>query len=108
MVPVSQIYRYYIGKTTRKRAIIASIVGDGIFLVTSIPYLLLSSIMGLIMLPLPFQLIFGLLVLWRYPIPEQTTPWKSEEKPKSWWDKDSVPPQEKQEKPTKDDNDMLW
>jgi len=107
MVPVSQIYRYYNGKTTRKRAIIASFVGDGLFLIMTLPYLLLSF-MGILMLPLPFQLIFGLLVLWRYPIPEPTTPWKSEEKPKSWWEKSSDPPQEKQEKPTKDDNDVLW
>ena len=107
MVPVSQKNRYYIGKTTRKRAIIASFDGDALFLISGIPYLLFSF-MGMVMSPLPFQLIFGLLVLWRYPLPEPTTPWKSEEKPKSRWDKDSDPPQEKQDKPTKDDNDVLW
>jgi len=103
MVPVFQIYRYYIGKTTRKRAIIASFVGDAIFLISGVPYLLFGFI-GMFMLPLPFQLLFGLLVLWRYPIPEPTAPWKSEEKPISWWEKSSEP---QKEKPTKDD-DVLW
>jgi hypothetical protein len=68
----------------------------------------------MLMLPLPFQLIFGLLVLWRYPIPEPTTPWKSEEEPKSWWEKPSDSQKEKpvdsearQKKPT-DNDDVLW
>lgn len=104
MVPVSQIYRYYNGKTTRKRALIASFIGDGYFLIMTLPGLLLSF-MGMLMSPLPFQLIFGLLVLWRYPLPEPTTPWKSEEKPKSWWEKS---PESQQEKKSTDDDDKLW
>ena len=103
MVPVSQIYRYYNGKTTRKRAMIASFVGDGLFLIMTIPYLFLSF-MGVFMAPLPFQLIFGLLVLWRYPIPEPTTPWKSEAGPKLWWETSS---DSQQKKPSDEDND-LW
>jgi hypothetical protein len=106
MVPVSQIYRYYNGKTTRKRAIIASFVGDALFLISGIPYLLLSF-MGMLMLALPFQLIFGLIVLWRSPLPEPTTPWEiasDDSEPKSWWEKSSG---SKQKTPT-DDNDELW
>ena len=71
----------------------------------------------MLMLPLPFQLIFGFLVLWRYPIPEPTTPWKiasDDSEPKSWWEKSSDPQQKKpadseaeQKKPT-DNDDVLW
>lgn len=116
MVPVSQIYRYYNGKTTRRRAFIASCIGDGLFLIYGTPYLFLGF-WGMLMLPLPFQLIFGFLVLWRYPIPEPTTPWKitsDDSEPKSWWEKSSDPQQKKpadseaeQKKPT-DNDDVLW
>ena len=40
MVPASMIYLYYNGKTTRKRAFIASFAGDGIFLYTGLPTLI--------------------------------------------------------------------
>ncbi len=113
IAPVYQIWRYYNEKTTRKRAMIACFVGDGIFLIMTIPYILLAM-MGMFMLPLPFQLIFGLLVLWRYPISEPTAPWKSEDEPKSWWEKPSDSQKEKpderkaeQKKPT-DNDDVLW
>lgn len=108
MVPVLQIYRYYNGKTTRKRAAIASAIGDGIFLISVFPTLILSIIFGSFysfMLPLPIQMIVAILILWRSPLPTPTTPWESEEKPKSWWDKTSDSPPKK--KPT-DDDDVLW
>ena len=107
MVPVFQIHRYYNGKTTRKRAFIASFVGDGIFLVLVLPTLIMSIPFSsfYIMLPLPFQMIVAILILWRSPLPTPTTPWESEEKPKSWWDKTSDSPPKK--KPT-DDDDVLW
>ncbi|TFH04106.1 MAG: hypothetical protein E4H14_15450 [Candidatus Thorarchaeota archaeon] len=104
MVPVSQIYRYYTGKTTRKRAFIASFVGDGLFIIIAIPNLLVSIFFGTIMLPLPFQLIFSFLLLWKYRIPEPTTPWEGTLEPKSWWEKKS---ETLQEKPA-DDEDKLW
>jgi len=113
IAPVYQIWRYYNEKTTRKRAMIACFIGDGLFLISTIPYIFLVM-MGMLMLPLPFQLIFGLLVLWRYPISEPTAPWKSEEETKSWWEKTSEPQKEKpddskaeQKKPT-DNDDVLW
>ena len=108
MVPVHQIYRYYNGKTTLKRAAIASAIGDGIFLVVTLPILILPIIYGSFysfMLPLPFQMIVAILILWRSPLPPPTTPWESKEKPKSWWEKTSDSPPKK--KPT-DDDDVLW
>ena len=109
MVPVFQIYRYYNGNTTRKRALIASLAGDGLFLFMGIlsffiGFLSSYSLGALPMLPLPFQMIFGFFVLLKLPIPEPTTPWKSEEKPKSWWNKDS----DSQEKKPADEDDQLW
>jgi len=104
MAPVFQIFRYYNGKTTRKRALIASTVGDGPFLIMGIPYLFLSMIMiSMFMIPLPFQFIFGILVLWRYPIPDPTTPWEGDLEPKSWWEKEPDSQQEKKEA-----EDELW
>lgn len=92
LVPVSQIYRYYQGKTTRRRALIASIFGDGAYLF-SLPFMLIISYaFGLYLvtfpIPLPFQFLVCAFILWRYPIPKLTTPWDDMEKHKSWWAKD--------------------
>ena len=111
MATVSQIYRYYNGKTTRKRALIAACIGDGIFLIVALPSLIISFMFGnfnYFMIPLPFQMIVGLMILWRSPLPIPTTPWESVSEPKSWWEKEPKPPEEKKEKPTKDDDDVLW
>ena len=106
MVPVSQMYRYYNGKTTRKRVFIASIVGDGYFLFTAILILIFTiGYSDSFHAPLPFQILFSIIVLLKFRIPEPTTPWKSEENPKTWWEKSSEP---QKEKPTKDDQDTLW
>lgn len=83
MLPVSQIYRYYSGKTTRTRVLIASIIGDGYFLFSATIISLLALGYDTFHLPLIFQIIFSILVLWLFPIPEPTTPWKSEENSES-------------------------
>ena len=103
-VPVLQLHRYYNGKTTRKRALLASLVGDGYFLIFGIPIFIISLLYAspYLMIPLPFQLIVTILILFRYPIPEPTTPWDGEEEPKSWWEKT---PDSQQKKP---DDDELW
>ena len=106
-VPILQIYRYYTGKTTRKRTYIICMFGDGFFLFYGILFLIIAIGYGGLLLALPFQLLFGWIVLWRFPVPEPTTPWESESEPKSWWDKERKPQEEKQEKPTNDD-DVLW
>ena len=108
MVPVSQIYRYYNGKTTKKRAFIAAVIGDGVFLIVTFPSMILMAVISgfYFMIPLPFQMIVGILILWRSPLPEPTTPWVSQEEPKSWWEKSPDP---QQKKPADDDDeDKLW
>jgi len=105
MVPVSQIYRYYDGKTTRQRVLIAIIIGDGFFLVTGIFSLFFTiGYSGVFMMPLPFQIIFGFIVLWKYPIPEPTTPWENISESKSRLDKKPDSITEK----LPNDNDKLW
>ncbi|MHA1137130.1 MAG: hypothetical protein ACTSSE_11655 [Candidatus Thorarchaeota archaeon] len=113
LVPVLQIYRYYNGKTTRKRTYIVCLFGDGFFLFYGLLFVIIAIGFGGLLFPLPFQLLFGWIILWRFPVLEPTTPWESESKPKSWWEKDSDPPpdtsKETQEKPTKkDDDNELW
>jgi hypothetical protein len=97
ILPVYQIYRYYNGKTTRRRAFIASSAGDGVFLYTGLIPLIFSILFSSssFTVPLPFQTIVAVLILWRFPIPEPTTPWEPIEKPKSWWEKALEAQQEK-------------
>lgn len=106
-VPVLQIQRYYKGKTTRKRALLATLVGDGYYLFMGVPLIFISMLSGFsyFFIPLPFQVIFGVLVLWKFPIFEPTTPWESasdDPEPKSWWPKS---PDSQQKKP---DDDKVW
>jgi len=56
------------------------------------------------MMPLPFQIIFGFIVLWKYPIPEPTTPWENISESKSRLDKKPDSITEK----LPNDNDKLW
>lgn len=105
MAPVSMMFRYYTEKTTRKRAFLASCVGDGIFIAVSIPMLLTSILFGsgYFILPLPIQMIVAILILWRFPLPEPTAPWKEIEESKSWWEKDQDTKERKS-----NDEDELW
>ena len=59
--------------------------------------------LGVIPIPLPCQLLFCILMLWRYPVPEPTTPWEGMEEHQSWWEKDESPPKTKEK-----DKDELW
>ncbi|MGY5879780.1 MAG: hypothetical protein RTV31_05995 [Candidatus Thorarchaeota archaeon] len=104
MAPVSQIYRYYNGKTTRKRVFITSIIGDGYYLISAIVILIITFGYDTYHIPLTFQIIFSFFVLLKFRILEPTTPWKSEDKPKSWWAKTP----DSQEKKSTDDDDKLW
>ena len=111
MVPATMMYRYYNEKTTRKRAAIASFVGDGIFLVMYGPFVFMSFIFGYgyFMSPLPIQMMIALLILWRSPVPEATRPWDAAPQDRSWWEKEPEAQEETQEKKhAKDDDDVLW
>jgi hypothetical protein len=107
-VPVLQLYRYYNRKTSKKLTYIVCLFGDGFFLIYGFLFVIIAFGYAGLLLPLPFQLLFGWIILWRFPRPEPTTPWVSESEPKSWWEKKTKPPEEKQEQPTKDDDDVLW
>jgi len=103
-IPAYQVYRYYDGKTTKKRAYIASLVGDGLFIFPAVLMMLMSlGFPSFFTAPLPFQFVIGVLILWKIPGPEPTTPWKAPTESKSWWEKTSDSPPKK--KPTDDDED---
>ena len=104
MVPVSQLYRYYNGKTTRLRVFIASIIGDGFFLFSSILiwFVSLGQYGAGIHIPLPFQIIFGFFVLLIFRVPKPKAPWPRKQSTKSWWAKE---PDSQQEKVA---DDELW
>lgn len=108
LVPVSQIYRYYQGKTTRRRALIASIFGDGTYMFYPLFMLIFTYASGLILvtipIPIPCQFLFCVIVLWRYPIPKPTTPWENISESKSRLDKKPDSITEK----LPNENDQLW
>ena len=97
---VYQITRYYQGKTTRGRTIIAAVLSEAPFLAIYIFYILISAFWGGIGLnfPLPIMMIVGLLLLWRFPMHEAIVPWEDIEEPTPWWEEDS----EDKEEPTAD------
>lgn len=104
MVPVFQISRYYDGKTTKKHVLIATLIGDGLYLIFGILALFFS--MGgssTLMIPLPFEIIFGFLVLWKHPILEPNTPWEGISDSISMEDKKANHKHEKQS-----DDEELW
>ena len=104
LVPVSQIYRYYQGKTTRRRTFIALFVGDGFFLFYGVlATILISFGMFMIMIPVAAQIVFGTFMLWKSPYQEPRTPWDSVLEEKQWWEKDQKPKEKKPE-----DEDVLW
>ena len=90
MVPVFTMYLYYNEKTTRRVALMAALVGDIISVVNGILSLPGSISSGWMhyTIPLPFQMIVGLLILWRFPLPVPDTPFKKEKKSQLWWEED--------------------
>lgn len=108
LVPVSQIVRYYHGKTTRRRAFLGVIIGDIFFVIVGLITLMfsLASPYPTFSLPLPIQMLVGFLVLWIFPIPEPTTPWDSTSETKSWWEQDKREYSEIID--TEEDKDRLW
>jgi len=88
LIPALQIVNYYRGNSTRKRTALIILIGDGLYLpgniLALISFLLLP---GGLLIPLPIQMIIGLLILWRLPVPEPTKPWKEQEESGTWWTK---------------------
>ncbi|TFH11649.1 MAG: hypothetical protein E4H14_00385 [Candidatus Thorarchaeota archaeon] len=83
-----QTANYYRGNTTRKRTALIILIGEGPYLLSNIVALFsFLQLPGLLIIPLPIQMIVGLLILWRLPLPEPTKPWKEKEESGSWWTK---------------------
>jgi hypothetical protein len=88
LVSALQIANYYRGNSTRKRTALILLIGEGPLLLSNTVALLSSLVYpGWLLIPLPVQMIVGLLILWRFPVPEPTKPWKEQEESGSWWTK---------------------
>lgn len=86
LVAALQIAKYYRGNSTRKRTALIILIGDGVYLPGNIVALITSFYFpGLLLIPLPIQMIVGLLILWRAPLPQPTKPWGEQEEPRHWW-----------------------
>jgi hypothetical protein len=95
---VYQITRYYQGKTTRGRTVVAAVLSEAPFLALYVLWLITFAIYGVLGLnfPLPIMMIVGLLLLWRSPVSEATVPWEGADEPTPWWEEKR---QEKTEPP---------
>jgi hypothetical protein len=88
LVPVLQMIRYYRGNSTRKLTALIILIGDGVYLPGNIVALINSlslSFPDWFLIPLPIQMIVGLLILWRAPLPEPTKPWTEQKESRDWW-----------------------
>ncbi|MHA2119455.1 MAG: hypothetical protein ACW98J_11095 [Candidatus Thorarchaeota archaeon] len=79
LIFVFQIFRYYGGKTTRKRTVIVGALIESPLWISFIIFIL-PNLWGItISLPLPFLFIAGVLIVLRYPHHEE------EDKYEGWW-----------------------
>lgn len=86
LVPAFQIANYYRGNSTRKQTALIILIGDGILLPGNIVALISSlAFFDWLPIPLPIQMIVGLMILWRLPLPKPSKPWKKKEESGSWW-----------------------
>jgi hypothetical protein len=108
MVPVYMTYRYYQGKTTRRRAAAGILIGDLLFLIGTLPEMILAAMFAIsyLIFPLPVQMLVGFFILRRYPIPEPTKPWEGSEETKPWWENESSSLPKSPE--AKNEEDRLW
>jgi len=77
LLPASEIYRYYQGKSTRRLAFYASILGDSFTLLFALAMLIIGyghSVSDISYIPIPCQFLFCVMMLWLFPISKPTTP----------------------------------
>ena len=100
-----QMTRYYQGKTTKGKTAAAAVISELPFILLFTISMIMMSIYGGFGLsfPLPLLMIIGLLVLWRFPLPEATVPWEGTDEPTPWWEDET---EEKDEPPP--DDDQPW
>ena len=92
LVFVYQVYKYYLGTTSRKRVLITGILGELQFPLISllmIPICLLNpSLAVIISIPIPILLVAGLLMLRYIPRAQGVSGWTKLDEDKDWWDKE--------------------
>ena len=92
LVFVYQVYKYYLGTTSRKRVVITGILGELQFPIISllmIPICLSNPNLAVIIsIPIPILLIAGLLMLRYIPKPKGISEWTELDEDKDWWDKE--------------------
>ncbi len=92
LVFVYQVYKYYLGTTSRKRVVITGILGELQFPLISllmVPICLLNpSLAVIISIPIPILLTAGLLMLRYIPKPKSISGWTELDGDKDWWDKE--------------------
>jgi len=89
---VYQIFKYYLGKTSRKRVVIAGILAELQFALISlaiIPIGLSSpSIAAILSIPIPILVIVGLMMVRYIPRSQGISEWTELDVDKDWWDKE--------------------
>ncbi|MCK5390775.1 MAG: hypothetical protein KAJ36_09800 [Candidatus Thorarchaeota archaeon] len=92
LVFVYQVYKYYLGTTSRKRVVITGILGELQFPIISllmIPICLSNPNLAVIIsIPIPILLIAGLLMLRYIPKLKGISEWTELDEDKDWWDKE--------------------
>ncbi|MFW9925367.1 MAG: hypothetical protein ACFFDM_01230, partial [Candidatus Thorarchaeota archaeon] len=86
-----QLNKYYQNRTTRPRTAFAAVLADLPYIVVFLPLIIISIISGGMFYPswpTPIMMIFGLLVLWRRPMPKAKVPWGEVESTKYWWEEE--------------------
>lgn len=86
-----QLNKYYQNRTTRPRTALAAVLADLPYIVVFLPLIIISIISGGMFYPswpTPIMMIFGLLVLWRRPMPKAKVPWGEVESTKYWWEEE--------------------
>lgn len=96
---VYMIYRYYMGKTTRNRAIIVGLISEIWWWIPNLiimMMIMMTSPYGYysLILPIPILFLFGIIIMLKIPAPDIETPWKDFKEKADWWEK----PPEKEEK----------
>ena len=88
---VYQIARYYQGLTTRSRTAIVAVLSEAPILFMYTVWVFGTALYGGgawgLNFPLPIMTTVGLLILWRFPVPEMKDPWSDADKSVSWWEK---------------------
>ena len=92
------IYRYYLGRTTKKRALAVGLLSELWWWIPNLPMMIfmMTSPFGYLYLslPIPISFLLVIIVMLKYPGPDVTTPWKGFKEEPDWWEK----PPEKEEK----------